>query len=159
MARTHTYDVTIEWTGNLGQGTDGYRAFSRAHDVRGDGKATIAASSDPALRGDATRWNPEELLVASVSQCHMLWYLHLCAGNGVVVTDYADRAHGVMTMDENGGGGQITEVTLHPEVTVADSSMTEKANALHDDINAVCFIARSVNFPITHEPAIRVQGT
>jgi organic hydroperoxide reductase OsmC/OhrA len=157
MARTHTYDVTVEWTGNLGQGTDGYRAYSRAHDVRGDGKTTIAASSDPALRGDASRWNPEELLVAAVAQCHMLWYLHLCAGNGVVVTDYADAAHGVMTMDEKGGGGEITEVTLRPEVTVADASMTEKAASLHDDINAVCFIARSVNFPITHEPVIRVR--
>ncbi|TQL90275.1 organic hydroperoxide reductase OsmC/OhrA [Actinoallomurus bryophytorum] len=155
MAATHTYDVTVEWTGDLGSGTDGYKSFSRAHEVLGDGKPPIAASSDPAFRGDATRWNPEELLVASVSQCHMLWYLHLCATNGVVVTDYADHAHGVMTMDESGGGGQITAVTLRPEVTVAEASMTEKALSLHDDINAVCFIARSVNFPITHVPVIR----
>jgi organic hydroperoxide reductase OsmC/OhrA len=157
MAATHTYDVTVEWTGDLGSGTDGYRSFSRAHEVLGDGKTPIAASSDPAFRGDATRWNPEELLVASVAQCHMLWYLHLCAVNGVVVTDYADHAHGVMTMDESGGGGQITAVTLRPEVTVAKASMTEKARSLHDDINAVCFIARSVNFPITHVPVIRAD--
>ena len=155
MAATHTYDVTIEWTGDLGSGTDGYRSFSRAHEVLGDGKTPIAASSDPAFRGDATRWNPEELLVASVAQCHMLWYLHLCAANGVVVTDYADHAHGMMTMDESGGGGQITAVTLRPQVTVAEASMAEKARSLHDDINAVCFIARSVNFPITHIPVIR----
>jgi organic hydroperoxide reductase OsmC/OhrA len=155
MAATHTYDVTVEWTGDLGSGTDGYRSFSRAHEVLGDGKTPIAASSDPAFRGDATRWNPEELLVASVAQCHMLWYLHLCAVNRVVVTGYADQAHGVMTMDESGGGGQITAVTLRPEVTVAKASMTEKARSLHDDINAVCFIARSVNFPITHIPVIR----
>jgi organic hydroperoxide reductase OsmC/OhrA len=152
---THTYDVTVEWTGDLGSGTDGYRSFSRAHEVMGDGKAPIAGSSDPSFRGDPTRWNPEELLVASVSQCHMLWYLHLCAANQVVVTGYADHAHGVMTMDASGGGGQITEVALRPEVTVAEASMVDKARSLHDDINAVCFIARSVNFPITHIPVIR----
>jgi organic hydroperoxide reductase OsmC/OhrA len=155
MAATHTYDVTVEWTGDLGSGTDGYRSFSRAHEVLGDGKTPIAASSDPAFRGDAARWNPEELLVASVAQCHMLWYLHLCAMNRVVVTDYADHAHGVMTMDTSGGGGQITEVTLRPEVTVAEASMVAKARSLHDDVNAVCFIARSVNFPITHVPVVR----
>lgn len=155
MAATHSYDVTVEWTGDLGSGTAGYRSFSRAHEVLGDGKPPIAASSDPAFRGDPARWNPEELLVASVAQCHMLWYLHLCAVNRVVVTGYADHAHGVMTMDASGGGGQITEVALRPEVTVAEASMMDKAHALHDDINAVCFVARSVNFPITHTPVIQ----
>ncbi|MFJ8673307.1 OsmC family protein [Streptomyces sp. NPDC093589] len=154
---THTYDVTVEWTGNLGSGTDNYRSFSRDHEVLADGKAGIAASSDPAFRGDSARWNPEELLVASVAQCHMLWYLHLCAAGGVTVTDYEDSARGVMAMDESGGGGQITEVVLRPAVTVTDASMVEKARALHGDVSAVCFIARSVNFPIAHTPVIRVQ--
>jgi organic hydroperoxide reductase OsmC/OhrA len=157
MARSHAYDVTVEWTGNLGSGTDGYRSYSPDHELLGDGKAAIAASSDPAFRGDGARWNPEELLVASVAQCHMLWYLHLCAAGGVVVTEYKDHAHGVMTMDESGGGGQITEVVLAPEVTVADGSMQEKALALHAEVHAVCFIARSVNFPIVHRPVIGVQ--
>ncbi|WP_367139767.1 MULTISPECIES: OsmC family protein [Streptomyces] len=157
MAETHTYDVAVEWTGNLGSGTDSYRSFSRAHEVLATGKAPIAASSDPAFRGDPARWNPEELLVASVAQCHMLWYLHLCAVGGVTVVDYEDRAHGVMTMDESGGGGRITEVTLRPEVTVAQPSMVEKARALHGEVQSVCFIARSVNFPIRHEPRIHVQ--
>ncbi|MCC2275826.1 OsmC family protein [Streptomyces sp. ET3-23] len=157
MTETHTYDVTIEWTGNLGPGTAGYRSFSRAHEVLAEGKTPIAASSDPAFRGDPDRWNPEELLVASVAQCHMLWYLHLCAVGGVTVVDYEDRAHGVMTMDASGGGGRITEVVLRPEVTVAEASMTDKARALHGDVHAVCFIARSVNFPIRHEPVVRVQ--
>ncbi|MFF0448773.1 OsmC family protein [Streptomyces sp. NPDC004609] len=156
MAAAHTYDVTVEWTGNLGSGTDGYRSFSRDHEVLADGKPGIAASSDPAFRGDPARWNPEELLVASVAQCHMLWYLHLCAVGGVAVVDYEDHAHGTMTMDASGGGGQITGVLLRPEVTVADASMAEKARALHGEVHAVCFIARSVNFPITHAPVIRV---
>ncbi|MCQ4043747.1 OsmC family protein [Streptantibioticus rubrisoli] len=157
MADTHSYQVTVEWTGNLGSGTGSYRSYSRDHEILADGKTPIAASSDPAFRGDRKRWNPEELLVASVAQCHMLWYLHLCATDGVVVVDYEDRAHGVMTMDESGGGGQITEVVLSPEVTVTDPSMVEKALALHGDVHSVCFIARSVNFPIRHSPVIRVQ--
>ncbi|MGK5732998.1 OsmC family protein [Streptomyces sp. URMC 124] len=158
MAETHTYDVAIERTGNLGSGTDGYRSFSRAHEVLATGKTPIAASSDPAFRGDPARWNPEELLVASVAQCHMLWYLHLCAVGGVTVVDYEDRARGVMTMDANGaGGGRITEVVLRPEVTVAQASMVDKARALHGDVHAVCFIARSVNFPVRHEPVIHIQ--
>lgn len=157
MTATHSYDITVEWTGNLGSGTDSYRSFSRDHEVLADGRAGIAASSDPAFRGDPARWNPEQLLVASVAQCHMLSYLHLCAVGGVTVTDYQDHAHGVMTMDKSGGGGQITEVVLRPEVTVADASMEEKARSLHGNAAAVCFIARSVNFPITHAPVIRVQ--
>lgn len=157
MAETHTYDVGIEWTGNLGSGTDSYRSFSRAHEVLAAGKVPIAASSDPAFRGDPARWNPEELLVASVAQCHMLWYLHLCARDGVTVVGYEDRAHGVMTMDARGGGGQLTEVTLRPEVTVAEAAMVDKARELHGEIHSLCFIARSVNFPIHHEPQIRAR--
>jgi organic hydroperoxide reductase OsmC/OhrA len=158
MGEKHSYEVTVEWTGNLGSGTDGYRSYGRDHEVLMDGKAPIAASSDPAFRGDPGRWNPEELLVASVAQCHMLWYLHLCAAGGVVVVDYEDRARGVMTMDDGGGGGQITEVVLAPEVTVSDPSMVEKALALHGDVHSLCFIARSVNFPIRHTPVVQVHG-
>ncbi|RRO13645.1 OsmC family peroxiredoxin [Saccharopolyspora rhizosphaerae] len=152
MADAHSYDVAIEWTGNLGTGTDHYRSFSRAHEIIAEGKDPIAASADPAFRGDPSRWNPEELLVATVAQCHMLWFLHLCSTAGVTVVDYEDHAHGVMTMDEHGGGGQLTEVTLRPEVTVTEQFMVDKANALHDTIDEVCFIARSVNFPIRYEP-------
>ncbi|MBC3842397.1 OsmC family protein [Streptacidiphilus sp. 4-A2] len=156
MTTTHSYDVTVEWTGNLGSGTGSYRSYSRDHELLADGRPPIAASSDPAFRGDPARWNPEQLLLASVAQCHLLWYLHLCAADGVVVTDYADRAEGVMTMDETGGGGQFSSVTLHPEVTVAEESMVDKARALHGEVHAVCFIARSVNFPIAHRPVITV---
>ncbi|AJE81893.1 OsmC family protein [Streptomyces albus] len=156
MTATHAYDVTVAWTGNLGPGTSTYRSFSRDHDVRAEGKPPLAGSSDPAFRGDTARWNPEELLVASLAQCHMLWYLHLCATNGVVVTDYADRAHGEMALDAS-GGGQFTGVTLRPEVAVADASMLEKGHRLHAEVPALCFIARSVNFPVTHVPVLRVE--
>ena len=155
---THGYDVTVDRTGDLGTGTDNYRAYSRAHEVLAEGKPGILGSADPAFRGDPARWNPEELLVASIAQCHMLWYLHLCATSGVVVTGYEDRAHGEMVMDATGGGGQFSEVLLRPEVTVTDASMVEKARALHGGVHAVCFIARSVNFPIRHEPVVHVQG-
>jgi organic hydroperoxide reductase OsmC/OhrA len=155
MAVTHRYELTIRWTGNVGTGTSDYRGYGRDHEINGDGKPALLGSSDPAFRGDAARWNPEELLVAVLSQCHMLWYLHLCADGGVVVTGYTDTPVGTMTMDATGGGGQFTDVILRPAVTVADPSMTDKAMALHDEVSAVCFIARSVNFPVRHEPTVR----
>ncbi|MDI5964882.1 OsmC family protein [Streptomyces sp. SL13] len=154
MTTTHSYEVTVEWTGDRGSGTSDYRAYGRDHEVLADGKPPIAASSDPAFLGDPARWNPEELLLASVAQCHMLWYLHLCAAAGVVVTGYEDRARAVLAVDATGGGGRITGVVLSPEVTVADPADLERAHALHDDVNALCFVARSVSFPITHLPHV-----
>ena len=150
MARTHAYAITTTWTGDRGEGTADYRAYGRDHDLDADGRPTLAASSDPAFRGEAHRWNPELLLVAALSDCHLLAYLHLCAVNGVVVTGYRDEASG--TMEEVGGGGRFTEVVLRPIVTVAAESMIERANALHHDAHASCFIASSVNFPVRTEP-------
>jgi organic hydroperoxide reductase OsmC/OhrA len=160
MAVTHRYEMTVRWTGDTGSRTSDYRGYRRDHEVHADGKPTIPGSSDPAFRGNATRWNPEELLVAALAQCHMLWYLHLCAAGGVVIIGYTDTPVGTMTMDATGGGGQFTEVLLRPAVTVADPSMADKARALHDDIGALCFIARSVSFPVRHEPTVRpANGT
>ena len=150
MARTHAYAITTTWTGNRGEGTSSYRAYGRDHDLDAAGRPTLAASSDPAFRGEADRWNPELLLVAALSDCHLLAYLHLCAVNGVVVTGYRDEATG--TMEEVGGGGRFTEVVLRPIVTVAAESMIERANAPHHDAHASCFIASSVNFPVRTEP-------
>ncbi len=158
MAVTHRYEMTVRWTGSTGSGTSDYRGYRRDHEIHGDGKPTIIGSSDPAFRGDAARWNPEELLVAALAQCHMLWYLHLCAVGGVIVTDYADAPVGTMTMDATGGGGQFTDVVLRPAVTVTEPSMAGKALALHDEIDAICFIARSVNFPVRHEPTVHVAN-
>ena len=149
MARTHTYDITTTWTGNRGAGTSDYRAYGRDHDLDAHGRPTLAASSDPGFRGEADRWNPELLLVAALSDCHLLAYLHLCAVNGVVVTGYRDEAIG--TMEQVGDGGRFTEVVLRPIVRVADESMIERANALHHDAHASCFIASSVNFPVRTE--------
>jgi organic hydroperoxide reductase OsmC/OhrA len=158
MAATHRYEMTVRWTGDTGSGTSDYRGYRRDHEVHGDGKPAILGSSDPAFRGDATRWNPEELLVAALAQCHMLSYLHLCATGGVIVTDYTDTPVGTMAMDATGGGGQFTEVVLRPAVTVADPSMAGKAQALHNEAGALCFIARSVSFPVRHEPTLRVAN-
>ncbi|MFF3763093.1 OsmC family protein [Streptomyces sp. NPDC001922] len=157
MPRTHHYDVTITWTGNRGTGTSGYRAFDRDHEITAPGLPPIPGSSDPAFRGDPSRWNPEQGLTASLSQCHMLWYLHLCAVAGVVVTDYKDEAHGTMAETPD-GGGHFTEVVLRPRVTVASPEMIAKATDLHAAANEKCFIARSVNFPVRHEPVVGVAG-
>ena len=149
----HTYEVTVTWTGNRGTGTSGYRDFGRAHDITADGRPVIAASSDPAFRGDPSRWNPEQLLVAALSDCHMLWYLHLCATAGVTVESYVDSAVGAM-VEEKSGTGQFTEVVLRPTVKVADPGTVDKALALHEKAHEMCFIARSVNFPVRHEPSV-----
>lgn len=120
--RTHHYDVTIRWTGNTGSGTSGYRNYTRDHEIAsGPGEPPILGSSDAAFRGDSTRWNPEELLVASLSACHKLWYLHLCAEAGVIVTQYFDQAEGVME-ESTDGSGKFRKVTLGPNVVIATGS-------------------------------------
>lgn len=155
MPRTHEYDVRVTWTGNRGTGTSGYRDFDRAHDVAADGVPPIAASADPALRGDPSRWNPEQLLLAALSECHMLWYLHLCADAGVVVTGYTDEAHA--TMIEHADGGRFTEAVLRPRVTVASAEHVVRAEDLHRPAGERCFIANSVAFPVRHEPTVLAQ--
>jgi organic hydroperoxide reductase OsmC/OhrA len=153
MNNEHHYALTIEWTGNLGAGTSGYRAYTRDHLVFAENKPEILASSDPHFRGDKTRYNPEELLVAALSSCHMLSYLHLCAVNGVIVLEYKDNATGTMVENPD-GSGQLTEATLNPIVKVKDPSMNTKARELHGPAEKLCFIARSVNFPVHHQPTV-----
>jgi organic hydroperoxide reductase OsmC/OhrA len=157
MAKKHNYSVTVEWTGNQGTGTSNYRAYERSHTISVENKMTIEASSDPAFRGDAAKYNPEELLVSSLSSCHMLWYLHLCADAGIVVIEYKDHATGIMVETEK-GGGHFSEVTLNPMVTVAAESMIKKAMHLHQQANELCFIANSVNFPVHHKPLFKLKG-
>jgi organic hydroperoxide reductase OsmC/OhrA len=151
--KVHRYAVDVEWTGNLGNGTRTMAGYHRDHRISAPGKPAIEGSSDPAFRGDPARWNPEELLLASLSACHKLWYLGLCAQAGVVVLSYHDAAEGVME-EEPGGAGQFSAVTLRPSVTIAADSDPSLAAALHEQAHAMCFIARSVNFPVDHAPVI-----
>src|SRR5262245_52509845 len=155
MNGQHHYKATIKWTGNKGTGTDNYRNYDRSHDITIENKSGILGSSDPAFRGDKMKHNPEELLVSSLSACHMLWYLHLCSEAGVIVVDYIDNATGIMIETSN-GGGKFKEVMLNPIVTVKDNSMIEKANELHKKANELCFIANSINFPIHHKPITKL---
>jgi len=149
MEKEHFYSLITTWTGNTGTGTSAYSKFERSHVISVANKPDLLGSSDPAFRGDSSKHNPEDLLVASLSSCHMLWYLHLCASAGIIVVDYVDNATGIMVETTN-GGGKFKEVTLNPVVTVENSSMIEKANALHTIANEFCFIANSVNFPVHH---------
>jgi organic hydroperoxide reductase OsmC/OhrA len=149
----HNYAIAITWTGNTGLGTKNVRAYSRNHDVAASGLPSIGASSDPAFRGDPSRWNPEQLYVASIAQCHMLWYLGLAAQNGVTVISYEDRPTGLM-IEEANGAGQFDNVTLHPVVTIAAGSDARLAEELHHRVADYCFIARSVRTPIHHHVTI-----
>ncbi|QIK72794.1 OsmC family peroxiredoxin [Propioniciclava coleopterorum] len=146
----HRYTVSTTWTGDRGTGTSGYRDYDRAVTLAASGKPDVAASADPHFRGDASRWNPEELLLAALSECHLLSYLHAAVTRGVVVTGYADEATGTLTTE--GNGGRFVEAVLRPRVTVTDASMLDAAAAAHADAHDWCFIAASVNFPVRIEP-------
>jgi organic hydroperoxide reductase OsmC/OhrA len=148
--KQHNYSLTVNWTGNKGEGTNGYKSYERSHEIVIDGKEIIKGSSDPAFLGDSTKHNPEELLLASISSCHMLWYLHLCSDAGIVVTNYIDNAKGIMEETAD-GGGKFTSVTLYPTITLKDIELKDAGNALHTKANALCFIANSLNFKVKHE--------
>jgi organic hydroperoxide reductase OsmC/OhrA len=152
--KQHTYDLQLEWTGNDGEGTSSYKSYRRDHSIFCEGKPEITASSDPNFRGDRSRYNPEELLVASLSSCHMLWYLHLCAVNKVCVLDYQDAAVGTMEERPNGSGAFV-RVLLRPAVTIRAGDDRGKAMSLHREAHHMCFIANSVNFPVEVEAEIR----
>tara|TARA_R110000850_G_scaffold277142_1_gene423508 strand:- start:18376 stop:18858 length:483 start_codon:yes stop_codon:yes gene_type:complete len=155
--KKHSFSIDVTWTGNEGKGTKDYTSYSRLHEITGEGKyAKVSGSSAPAFLGDASRYNPEELFISSLASCHMLWYLHLCADQGIVVTEYKDHAEGVMQVDSD-GGGRFTEVTLHPEVTIATESKIEEANKLHEEAHKKCFIANSCNFKVLHKPITIVE--
>jgi len=154
--RQHTYRCELEWTGNDGQGTKSYTSYRRDHVIRIGGKPDIPASSDPGFRGDKTRYNPEELLVASLSSCHMLWYLHLCAVNKITVVEYRDSAEGIMRENAD-GSGEFVGVTLKPEVVIAEADKEANAADLHHKAHSLCFISRSVNFPVEVSPTIEAE--
>src|SRR5690606_4632984 len=153
MRGEHHYEVTVQWTGNTGSGTANHQSYSQDHDVIVQGKPTLQGSADPRFRGRADRWNPEELLVAALAECHMLTYLTLCATHGVTVTSYEDMATGRMETPL-GGSGRFVEVVLNPKVAVTAESSMDHAVELHLAANKSCFIADSVNFPVHHNPVV-----
>ncbi|WP_434994074.1 OsmC family protein [Arthrobacter sp. Ld5] len=147
----HSYAARVRWTGNLGTGTSGYRAYSRDHEVEADGPGLLPGTADPTFHGVKDRWNPEQLLLIAVAQCHMLSYLHVAVKSGVVVTGYRDTATGTMRLNRD-GSGEFTGIVLHPVVELQDAAQSALADSLHAEANRVCFIARSLNFPVHHEP-------
>jgi organic hydroperoxide reductase OsmC/OhrA len=148
----HSYEVAVEWQGNRGTGTSDYRSYGREHLITADGKPEITGSADRAFRGNTDRWNPEELLLAALSQCHLLSYLHVAASHGVIVTSYTDAATGIMEQTAD-GGGHFVSVTLRPVVRISEGDPA-LAQSLHKEASGKCFIAASVNFPVLHEPTL-----
>jgi len=155
--KSHNYEIKIEWTGNEGNGTRNYKSYNRNHTISGKGKYTeILASSDPAFLGDQSRYNPEDLFLSSISACHMLWYLHVCSVNNIIVTGYVDNATGIMEETKN-GSGKFKEVILNPLVTIENEELRQKATELHTEANKMCYIANSCNFKIGHNPKTIVK--
>ena len=155
--RIHEYQATVTWTGNTGSGTASYTSYDRDHEVRAPNRPPILGSSDPAFRGDPSRYSPEDLLVAAVSACHMLWYLHLCATAGLSVTAYTDQAVGEMT-ERPDGSGEFRRVTLHPRVELVTPADLDMALELHREAHRRCFIARSLNFEVLCQPEVTVRA-
>ncbi|MFY0652213.1 MAG: OsmC family protein [Cyclobacteriaceae bacterium] len=156
MKREKRYTIEMKWTGNLGMGTESYTAYTRNHEIKKNGGLTIPGSSDPAFRGDRERYNPEELLLSTLSSCHMLMYLHFCALNKITVIEYIDKPEGTMQEDERGSGRFIT-ATLNPAIKILEADKVDKAVELHHQAHEYCFIANSVNFPVNVEPNITVE--
>jgi organic hydroperoxide reductase OsmC/OhrA len=153
MDADHRFVASLAWTGNRGSGTTGYRAYGRDHVVSVEGKPDILGSAARVFHGDLERWNPEEMLIAALAQCHLLSYLYVAVANGIVVEAYDDTAEGVLVTTPD-GGGRFREVVLRPVVTISAGD-PEVAARIHAEANRLCFIASSVNFPVRHEPSIR----
>lgn len=151
--KEHIYNIGLKWTGNIGKGTESYRAYERSHIISVEGKQPIDGSSDPSFRGDKTKYNPEEMFVASLSSCHMLWFLHFCSDASIIVLEYSDAAIGKM-IESDDGNGKFSEVILKPNVVVKEKWMIEKTEALHEKANRFCFIANSCNFPVKHQASV-----
>jgi organic hydroperoxide reductase OsmC/OhrA len=154
--KEHRFAASVRWSGNTGQGTSNYAGYERRYEILAPGKPPIPGSSDPAFRGDGSRYNPEDLLVASVSACHMLWYLSLCSGAGLAVVSYEDEAEGTMTFD--GHSGRFVSVLLRPRVRFAPGADLHRADELHQEANSRCFIANSLNFAVRHEAVHEVES-
>ena len=153
MSKPHEYTADIIWTGNLGTGTSGYKNYDRSYDIAAMQKPTILGSADPVFRGDAAKWNPEDLLLSSIASCHMLWYLHFCSDHHIIVVEYRDTAIGMMQIEE-GGLGQFIGATLNPIVKIQDSEHIELAISLHQEAHRFCFIANSLNFDVDIKPVV-----
>jgi organic hydroperoxide reductase OsmC/OhrA len=149
MAKQHDYTCLIEWTGDRGQGTKTYRGYDRTWNIATPDKPVVSCSNDPLLGGDPTLHNPEDLLLSSLSACHMLWYLHLASSAGIVVRGYQDQPIGVGESTPD-GAGRFLSATLKPRIRVQRGADLAKADAIHHEIHKVCFIARSVNFPVDY---------
>jgi len=153
---SHTYRLTTRWTGNLGSGTSGYKAYGRDHEISIAGKSALLASSDPHYRGDPSRHNPEDLLLAAISGCHLLWYLHFCSDSQIIVVSYQDEAEATMEVAAD-GNGRFTKAVLRPQVMITGTEKIPLAEHLHEKAHKFCFIANSVNFPITVEPRVEIR--
>lgn len=152
--KNHQYSTNLSWTGNKGKGTRSYRSYERSYDIHKENHPqVIQGSSDPNFLGDPDKFNPEELLVSSISSCHMLWYLHLCATNQIIVNSYSDHAKGEM-IELTNGSGKFEKVTLFPQVQIENKDQLDLALELHHQAHEMCFIANSCNFPILCMPKI-----
>jgi organic hydroperoxide reductase OsmC/OhrA len=158
MGKSHSFRIAVTWTGAHHGTTESYASYSREFTISSDGKQNIVCSSDKIFRGDANLYNPEDLFISTISSCHLLWYLHLCADKKIHVLSYIDDATGNLQINQD-GSGQFTEVTLHPNVIIDSNTDIPLAIQLHEEAHKKCFIANSVNFPVKYIPHVISEKT
>lgn len=139
----------MSWDGASRHGLEFRDRTKRRHTISHPEKPDIDGSAAPAFHGETTRWNPEELLLAALSQCHMLTFFYLAHEEGLEVVDYEDTPEATLRTHAD-GSGEMTEAILKPRVTVR-GGWEGSLDDMHHRAHELCFIARSVNFPVTHE--------
>jgi organic hydroperoxide reductase OsmC/OhrA len=150
----YIYRLETVWVGAAKTTSFTYESYSREYQINIAGKTSLIASADPHFRGDSHLYNPEDLLVASLSGCHMLSYLALCSRSRIKIFAYRDNAVGKMTKRDGKIG--FLEVILYPQVQIESADSLDKAIKLHQQAHRECFIANSVNFPVLNRPVVSV---
>jgi organic hydroperoxide reductase OsmC/OhrA len=149
---SNKFNVGLTWLSQNKNFT--YNEYSREYTIHAEGKPELIGTAAPEYKGSHEHYNPEDMLIASLSACHMLSYLALAANSKIQVLSYQDQAEGSLIKD--GMSMKFNEVILKPHVVISQDSDQEKALSLHDKAHHICFIANSVNFSVLIQPQIAI---
>ena len=147
----HLFKVALNWIKKEPQTDSSTRIYTKSHHISIEGKPDLEVSAAKAFKGDPNLYNPEDLLLSSLTSCHMMSYLYCCMQYKIEVISYQDHSEATLQVNPD-GSGKIVKVDLFPEIIISNSSQIELALSLHKKANELCFIANSCNFPVYHHP-------
>ncbi|MGV0957916.1 OsmC family protein [Empedobacter falsenii] len=145
----HLFKVALNWMKKDNISSSLSRIYTKSHHISIEGKPDLEVSAAKAFKGDPNLYNPEDLLLSSLTSCHMMSYLYCCMQYKIEVISYQDHSEATLQVNPD-GSGKIVKVDLFPEIIISDSSQIELALSLHKKANELCFIANSCNFPVYH---------